>query len=104
MSFRDEMNSALAEIFDGLGEVAIYTPQAGEARSIRVRFRSADAQYTTGGLGVLAENPRVRFRAAEIAAPAAGDTLLYMGVTYRVGTPSAPDEPRLLWEAELSRA
>lgn len=103
MSFRDDKAAAYADIFEGLGEAAVWHPQSGESVPVRVRFRRQDGGYAPGGLLAVAENPVARLRQAETPTLAAGDLLTIAGTDFRIGTPRVPDPDGLLWETELSR-
>lgn len=65
---------------------AVYTPQGGQAASIKVIF---DNQYQTielldGGVGVESTSPSILCRTSDISGVKHGDTLVISGTTYYI--------------------
>jgi hypothetical protein len=98
------MRKAVEAAFRRLGIDADYAPAGGPARTVRIMFRSADEGYQPMGVAVRSENPLAEFLVSAVPELRTGDGLLVGGVTYRIGTPSHPDDRQLKWQAELTRA
>lgn len=84
-----------------MGEPALYTPQAGPEKSIKVMPRRPDEIIGFGDTSIASDTALFDIRVAEISNPQAGDTILYKGVTYIVqGSPVYQDGDRLIWRVD----
>ena len=77
---------------------------AGPGVPIRVIVRQPDRIGTFGETRIAAATTTVDLRVAEVAAPAAGDTIEVDGTVYTIQGEPVRDAARLLWTAELRPA
>lgn len=81
MSFIDDMLSTYDPIIDAtLGDTVTYTPDGGSPASVVGIF---DREYVDS-LDATGWTPRFEMAVDAVTSPAAGDTLVFDGVTYTV--------------------
>ena len=83
-----------------LGWDAVYTPEGGEPRAVRVFWHRPDDVIAFADTRLHTTTAIFDVRISEMAAPQAGDTLVVQGETYLIqGTPKR-DDGRLIWSCE----
>lgn len=81
-----------------MGETAVYTPDGGPSKTIKVMPRRPDEIIGFGDTSIATNTAIFDIRVADIAAPQEGDTLLFKEITYVVqGSPTYQDGDRLIW-------
>lgn len=81
-----------------MGEPAVYTPDGGPSKSIKVMPRRPDEVIGFGDTSIASNTAIFDIRVADIANPQEGDTLLFKEITYVVqGSPTYQDGDRLIW-------
>jgi hypothetical protein len=104
------MHSAVSEAIDGLfrdtniAREAVYTPEGGAPRLIRVVTRRADEVTGFGDARLWSETTRVDLRAREIAAPRPGDRIEIDGEGFLIQGEPVRDRERLIWTVDLRPA
>ena len=84
-----------------MGEPAIYTPEDGSPKSIKVMPRRPDEIIGFGDASISSNTAMFDIRVAEISNPQQGDTLIFKGITYVVqGSPVYQDGDRLIWRVD----
>lgn len=90
-----------AAIFDGpLGVDATYAPASGGSSEIRVVPQLGDAEPRFGDRSFVSAASMFKIQVADVATPAAGDTLTIGGETYIVQGAPVRDDRRLWWRVE----
>ena len=96
------LSSALDRQFELLGVDATYTPSGGDPVSVTViPSQSDEIQGLPTGSRAQVETNLFDLRAAEVASPAAEDTLTVASTTYDVVRAQAVDPRRLIWKLEV---
>lgn len=84
-----------------MGEPAVYTPDGGPSKSIKVMPRRPDEIVGFGDTSISTNTAIFDIRVADIASPQAGDTILFKEITYVVqGSPAYQDGDRLIWRVD----
>jgi len=83
-----------------LGWDAVYWPEGGEARAVRVFWHRPDNVVAFGDTRQLTTTAIFDVRISDVATPKAGDTLVVQSETFVIqGTPKR-DDGRLIWTFE----
>lgn len=93
---------AVGRLFTHFGVAASYQPAMGAPIACTVVFTRPDLTVGLGALGVVAPQRLADVRAVEVAAPAAGDSLVVGSETLAVMN-VAIDELGLVWTLDLSK-
>ncbi|RBI69907.1 hypothetical protein DQW77_15155 [Roseovarius sp. TE539] len=83
---------------------AVYTPDGGAARLVRVVVRRADDTTGFGEARLWSETTRVDLRVAEVPNPRPGDRLEIDGEAFLVQGEPVRDRERLVWTVDLRPA
>ena len=83
---------------------AIYTPDGGDAVSVRVVPEQPDRLTGFGGAGIVSDTAVFVVPVAAVAAPAAGDQIEVGGATYTVQGAPQRDDLQLVWRIEARPA
>jgi len=105
MSFVTLASETLDVTFAEFGIDALYTPQGGIAKDIRVIATRPDEIVGFGNTRVHTETALFEVRASEVAQPNPGDLLTIDGTDYVVqGEPERRDPHRLVWTLDTRPA
>lgn len=100
-NFDDMMQRAMS----GCGDDGVYTPNGGQAVTVKVMPSSEDRMTPFGGGRVIrSEGATFEILKSAVAAPARGDALLFRGVNYTVKAVTTPDPEAIVWEIDCARA
>ena len=101
-AFVSAINALFAD--SNLAVDAVYTPAGGDPLTVRVVARRPDEITGFGDTRVHAAIAIFDVRVAEVAAPAAGDTLAIGGDTYLVQGEPVKDRDGLIWRLDTRPA
>lgn len=98
-AFAEAVNVLFAD--PNLSVEAVYTPDGGASRTVRVMTRRADEITSFGDARLWSETTRVDVRAADLAAPRPGDRLEIDGEAFTIQSEPVRDRERLVWTLDL---
>jgi hypothetical protein len=83
---------------------AVYTPDGGAPRLVRVVARRADETTSFADARIWSETTRVDLRVAEVANPRPGDRVEIDGEAFLIQGEPVRDRERLVWTVDLRPA